>query len=135
VSNDEPGILKQVANAGGPTNWAYNKITQFVLGMVIGAVTGVADSLAGALGAVEESFRYAGSQGAAAFATVESAVVGALNFVFGEVETAVAWAGPLGPLVYLVVAAVLFALAWRLLRAVADSVPIASGIQTLVEGK
>lgn len=128
------GLAIQIKDAGGPARWAYQRIVEFLLAAVFGTVTGLADLIASTIGTLEHSFEFAGTSASLAFRDVGRQLLSAVAVVLELIQGAASAAGPFGPILYVILAVALIVLLWRLLRALLDSVPILSGVQTFFEG-
>jgi hypothetical protein len=133
-----PGSLASLAgaidDAGSPRKWVFSRITEFMIGLVIGTVTSIADRIAEAFAAVADAYRFAGSQAMLAWDTAGDAGISVLDEVLGWFGATADVAGPLGPVVYIVGAVVILALLWRATKAVSDSIPVVSSIVAFLEG-
>ncbi|WP_231183502.1 hypothetical protein [Haladaptatus sp. DYF46] len=125
----------QIAEAGGPRKWVFGRITEFLLGAAVGTTVGIADQINDGITAVTDGLTYAGNETTTAFGSVGTTLTGLASDGFDVLAETADIAGPLGPLVYLGATVLIAALAWRVARALSDSVPVLSGIQTLLEGK
>jgi hypothetical protein len=118
----------------GPAKWVRFRFIEFVIGFVVGITTGVADAIFLAFASVRNAVAAAGTAVLEGFGPVGEAVlvaIASLENIYVSVATA---AGPASPLVAAVLVVLTVALLIRLVRAVADALPVVSGIQTFLEG-
>lgn len=131
--------LKNVAEVG-PEKFVLRRITQYV----IGAVVGVALTVAGTVGSVYDMFAstlaFAASEFGSALVPGEGAVladwgVAVENFYLGIIRALIPLFGPFAAPIVLGLSAVFAALTVRTLWAASDSIPVVSSIAKFVEGR
>lgn len=120
-------------------DWIYSpgerirrEITQYLLGLiatVLFAITGAIDS---AFTAVSDAFLAAGDSLQTAGGAAGEPIMGAVGSVEALIVEVAASLGPLGPIFVAAVGVAIVVVTWRLLIAIADSIPIVQGIVTFL---
>lgn len=113
----------------------YGYITAYLLTLISGVVFGIVDLINFVFDEITEIFTIAGDTIADAAATTAGSITSITDSVTVIVADVAASMGPLGPIVIVVAAGLMIAFTIRVLRAVADSIPVVSGVQTFLEGK
>jgi len=134
----KPGLAelgKQIKEAGGPTAWVFSRITEFMIGMAVGTAVGIADEIERGIDAVQNGLEYAAEGMIGAYSGIAQTAIGAQIMIFDALASAAELAGPLGPIVWVGSALATAVIVIRVGRALMDSLPIASGVQTLLEGR
>ncbi|MBV0925018.1 hypothetical protein KTS45_12505 [Halomicroarcula limicola] len=147
MAEDWISKLKPLAKEG-PETFVMRRIVQFVIGAAVGVAFSVADGIAWITDQFQVAITFSAGQFGAALlpdtvsqfqrqrglslATYGDAVI---NWMRSMIAALVEILGPAAGPVLVIVTVVLLALGVRVVRALADSVPVISGIQTLLEGK
>jgi len=125
--------LKGIATAdGGPLGWVRRRITEYLVGLVIGVFATTSHAVQSAWGTVADAFAMAGT---ATFAPLGDLGVTLLDLVDGGREFAVgmiAMLGPFGVVVVLVTLVVVAAVLWRAGVSLLESIPVVGGVVRFV---
>jgi hypothetical protein len=136
MSSDGPKLVPASAIPNVP-DWVYSPesfikkiIVRFILGLILGAVATTRDAINTVFSIITIALDDAGTAISGTFAASTDGVLSGFTFLQDMVFQTAQALGPLGPLFIAVVVVVTVVLTVRLIRALMDSVPILSGIET-----
>lgn len=113
-----------------PESFIQRIIVRFLIGLILGVVTTTRDAINTMFDIVTTAIDQAGTAITDAFSAATNGTLGGFTLlqemVFGTAQAL----GPLGPVFIALVAITFVVLTIRLIRALMDSVPILSGIET-----
>lgn len=125
--------LKTLAEVG-PATFVRKRIVEFLVATVVTFFSGLGNMIFQAFLWVRDALTGGGAEVVEGFGYVGGFAIGGARAVGGLARFITEISGPLAPVIWIIIIALIGVVLWRLGRALMDSIPVLSGVETFLFG-